>query len=377
MTWLFRLAAAMLLPVNRRARGSRLRLVGSVFLPGDLTAEGTLVGGISGIDHDPATGRWLLATDDRSTDAPARFYTASLELAGGRVGGVHVSGVVTLRRFDGEPYPTHGSPGRVPDIESIRVDPRRGEVWYITEGDGPKGLAPLLAVATPEGLFSRSIPLPRMFDLTPERTTGPRHNQAFEALAFAPDGSFWICLEGPMYEDGEPPAKSHGAPVRLTNLDRTGQVLRQVVYDLEPMRRAGRRFELAGVSEILAITDDRLLVIEREATIGVVPFPRFSVRIFEIDVGDASDVQHVDSLRGAAYGAVSKRLLLDMTWRNAGIVANVEGMAFGPALANGNRTLMLVTDNNQIPLLPTQVSVFEFRDPDLLADGPERPGRLT
>ncbi len=362
MRWGFAALSAILLPLHRRQPASGLRLIGSRFLPGDLMIDDTLVGGLSGIDYDPVTRRWVMVTDDRSSDAPARFYDAEIAFTGSRLTSVTVFGSVTLLKADGEPYPTFGSPGRVPDIESIRVDPASGEIWYITEGDGPKGLAPILEVATRDGRFVRRVSLPRMFDLSNDRTSGPRHNQAFESLALSLDGSVWICLEGPMYEDGDPPTTTRPAPVRLTNLDRQGNVLRQVVYELEPLRRAGSRFQLAGVSEIIAIDDDRLLAVEREATIGRLHLPRFAVRIFEIDVSQATDIQHIASLRSRSYRPARKRLVLDLDWRNAGLVTNVEGMAFGPALDNGHRTLVLVTDNNQIALLPTQVIAFEILD---------------
>lgn len=131
------------------------------------------------------------------------------------------------------------------------------------------------------------------------------------------------------------------------------------------MRRSGSRFELAGVSEILALDNGRLLVVEREATIGCVPFPRFTVRLFAIDVWGATDVQRVGSLSGAADVPMRKRLVLDLNWRNTGPVTNVEGMAFGPALDNGHRTLALITDNNQIGLLSTHLMVFEILDASL------------
>ena len=60
--------------------------------------------------------------------------------------------------------------------------------------------------------------------------------------------------------------------------------------------------------------------------------------------------------------------MLDLGWRNAGLVTNVEGLAFGPALDNGHRTLALIADNNLIPLLPSQLMVFEVLDPGLVGN---------
>lgn len=40
-------------------------------------------------------------------------------------------------------------------------------------------------------------------------------------------------------------------------------------------------------------------------------------------------------------------------------IDNVEGITFGPKLANGNQSLVLVTDNNFSDKQKTQVLVFE------------------
>jgi hypothetical protein len=42
-------------------------------------------------------------------------------------------------------------------------------------------------------------------------------------------------------------------------------------------------------------------------------------------------------------------------------VDNLEGMTFGPALPNGKRSLVLVSDNNFNPLQLTQFLAFEVQ----------------
>ncbi len=53
MTRVFAVVSGLLLPVNQRQTDSGLHLLGSRFLPGDLKVDGTLAGGLSGIDYDP------------------------------------------------------------------------------------------------------------------------------------------------------------------------------------------------------------------------------------------------------------------------------------------------------------------------------------
>lgn len=41
-------------------------------------------------------------------------------------------------------------------------------------------------------------------------------------------------------------------------------------------------------------------------------------------------------------------------------VDNIEGVTFGPLLPNGNKTLLLVADNNFNPIQKSQVLLFEI-----------------
>lgn len=57
-----------------------LTSLGVHFLPGWMTLDDAPVGGLSGIDFDEAFGRWVLVTDDRSSEFPARAYDAAIEV---------------------------------------------------------------------------------------------------------------------------------------------------------------------------------------------------------------------------------------------------------------------------------------------------------
>lgn len=116
---------------------------------------------------------------------------------------------------------------------------------------------------------------------------------------------------------------------------------------------------VAGVSEILAIDDARLLVLERQAVerFGVLDF---TVRSCEAVLTGATDVRTVDALPGATYTPVTKRLLADLGKLGIGLVTNFEGICWGPRLANGHRSLMLVTaDNNHVTILPSQLLALD------------------
>ncbi len=128
-----------------------LRFIGAVTVPNDQTIDGTLVGGLSGIDYDPAADLWYLISDDKSDKNPARFYTAKLSFDKARFASVEIDHAVTLLQADGQPYPNAKAGGDVPDPESIRRDPETGNLWWATEGDRKLGLSPFLRVAAPDG----------------------------------------------------------------------------------------------------------------------------------------------------------------------------------------------------------------------------------
>ena len=103
----------------------------------------------------------------------------------------------------------------------------------------------------------------------------------------------------------------------------------------------------------------RMLVLERSGAQGEDGAFRYQIRLFEADVGDATDIRTVPSLSTARYVPARKRLLLDLN-AAVGTPGNLEGMAWGPQLASGKRTLVLVSDNNFAPGLPTQFFAFEY-----------------
>ena len=57
-----------------------LRFLGATNVPNEAEVDGTLVGGLSGIDYDPVSQEWAIISDDKSDHAPARFYLARFQI---------------------------------------------------------------------------------------------------------------------------------------------------------------------------------------------------------------------------------------------------------------------------------------------------------
>ena len=66
-----------------------LRFLGAANISNDTEVDGTLVGGLSGLDYDPVSGKWAIISDDKSDHAPARFYLARIALDRGALPVVH------------------------------------------------------------------------------------------------------------------------------------------------------------------------------------------------------------------------------------------------------------------------------------------------
>jgi hypothetical protein len=345
---------------------SQLRLIGEQRLPWRQSFDGTMVGGLSGIDYDAVHGDWVIISDDRSDHNPARYYRARLNYDDKAFTSITLNAVVTLRQPDGSAYPSRKQfakeGGVVSDLESLRVDPRDASIWYSSEGDVDLGLNPFVRRAAPDGRFRSELPLPALFTVDKAKRFGPRDNQSFEGLSFAPDGnSLWVSLEGPMYQDGPVPDTTHGALNRITHFTRDGKVLGQFVYPLGALPAAPGKGKYAdnGISEMLAIGPTRLLTLERAGVENDAGVFHTYVRIYEIDTHGATDVSTLPTLVGASFRPAGKRLVLDLNAIGLPKVDNLEGMAFGPVLPNGHASLVLISDDNFSDKQVTQVLVFE------------------
>jgi hypothetical protein len=344
-----------------------LRFIGEQRIPLKLEVEGTTAGGFSGIDYDPASQTWFIESDDRSNINSARFYTAKLDYDASAFRSVTLTGVRFFRQADGSVYPGPAKGGDVPDIETIRVDPLDGSIWYASEGDRRYGLNPWLRHATREGALLGEMPLPENFKVWKDAERGSRNNLSLEGLTFAPDGkSLWLSLEAPLYEDGPEPTPLHGAVTRITRFARDGKVLGQYGYQIDAIPAAPAPGKAAdnGVSEILAVNSHELLVLERAAAQGADGLYTNYVRVYAMDIEGATDVQGLPALAGASFTPARKRLVLDLNTLGLPALDNVEGISWGPLLANGRRSLVLISDDNFGKNQVTQLLLFEVRSAD-------------
>jgi hypothetical protein len=339
----------------------RLRLLGETTLPHKMQFKGTPVGGLSAIDFDPRSGLWVTLSDDRSELAPARFYTLRIDVREAALG-VELLDAVTLRAANGQPYPPRQSRGDVVDPEGMRLLPGGRGVLWTSEGDGTIGQPPALREARIDGTYVRDFDVPAMFHFAARPGQGPRNNLTFEGVALTPDArTVWVGMENALQQDGPMPGVGRpGGPCRFTAFDlASGRAVRQVAYLPDAVPHAptipGAPAD-NGVSEILMADADRMLVLERAFMFGI----GTSLRIYEIDTRDASDTLAEPQLREGSFRPAIKRLVADFAQLGLARLDNTEGMCWGPALPNGHRTLVVVSDDNFRREQVTQFAAFEY-----------------
>lgn len=323
-----------------------LKLLASFEVPQGTAVDGAPFGGISGIDYDRRAGEWLMISDDRSDKAPARVFVGWMDAKG-----LTVTRQVPLRREDGSTFPSSTGVGERADAEALRIDPLNGDLLWTTEGDASRGFDPAVRRMDRESKARGSIPTPFRF------SQGARPNLTLEGLSFSPDGRWlWLSMEAPLVQDGPVSSVAAGGLTRITRLDRQGKVAVQYAYRLDPIQAAPARRGDNGISEILALDDHRLLVLERSGVEDATGRFAYHCRLYVVDTRGARDVAGRERL-DAAVRPLSKRLVMNFD-RLAGVpTSNLEAMAWGPE-RDGRRTLVLMSDDNFDSAAPTRVVLF-------------------
>lgn len=214
------------------------------------------------------------------------------------------------------------------------------------------------------------LPLPKVFG-----NKNTRLNRGFEALTGKPDHSeLWTANEDALVNDG--PSASRKAPsiVRLLRYklaDGKATAMEQLAYPVDPVHadQDGSRSPDSGLTDLAELDDGTLLALERSCIWNKNPLaeqmkslrdlPSMENRIYLIDRAGATDISAIDSLKGAKYEPVKKKLL----WSATNTLDNTEGMALGPATAHG-RILLVVCDNQEGEtkgVLGTRILAFELR----------------
>jgi hypothetical protein len=166
--------------------------------------------------------------------------------------------------------------------------------------------------------------------------------------------------EAALAQDGPAATPTNGSIARLLRFRLgSGQVDRTFVYPVDSVAAVPvppNAFSVNGLVELLPLNNQFLLAMERSFSVGV----GNSVALHLVGLPGADDVSGLDSLIGADAESVTKTEVLDLNTLGLAL-DNLEGMTFGPRLADGRRSLLIVSDNNFTPGQVSQFLLFAVR----------------
>jgi hypothetical protein len=306
--------------------------------------DGLDVGGLSAIVW--AGGDTYYTLVDGQAKTPARLFELSFQVTAegvaplpGRTAGEVARAAIRLDGLD----------DRTLDGEGLAITP---EKTFLVASE----IEPSIREVSREGKVLGMLPVPELFLAEKGRPDGRgiRGNLGFESLALSAQGTtLWTANERPLQQDLADDSKTVPGPVRLLRYTRHAEGFvpgPQYVYPVGGIAHPGPGFALNGLSELSVLPDGSLLALEREFTTA----RGMRIRLYQVGTAGATDVSGFEALAGAAYRPVTKSLLYDFL-RSGFTPDNLEGITWGPDLADGDRTLVLVSDDNFEPLQQTQL----------------------
>lgn len=370
----FLLLSTLILTTDCCTADDGIQLIGSASIPGyslDLSADTrklengepvSRLGGFSALDYSPQT-QLLAALSDRGPDDgavsyPCRFQLFALKVNPDQNPVVSLALRHTTLLTDSSGKPLNGrstilaadsQQGRRFDPEGFRfgTDGR----CFISDEYGPE-----IVEFNSAGREIRSLPLPRYLKVTSpdgdkkvetaSNSSGRASNRGMECLAIAPDGKhLYGLMQGPLIQDGQrQDGKIVGTHCRLLKLTLQGELEAEYLYTMDSPDN--------GNSEILALPNGKLLVLERDGNQGEKAAHR---KLITVDVSAATNIAGIATLPGNPVQhniqPTTRTVLLDLLdprWKLAGknMPEKIEGLCLGPVLPDGRQTLILSTDND-------------------------------
>jgi 3-phytase len=332
---------------------TELQFLGQQIIPTGTQFQGTQFGGLSGLAFDERRGVFYAFSDDQVN---VRFYTLRIDVSSG-VPAVQIVAVTTIRDATGQPF----APQTV-DPEGLALT-KDDTLVLTSEGFAVRLIDPWVREFSLDGRQLRALPVPGAFLPNAAGTRGVRQNLGFESAGTPPNGRFvFTGTENALAQDGPPATLAAGSPARLLRYNlQTGTLDRQYVYSTDPIAEPpvpSTQFAVNGLVELLPLNNQFLLAMERSFSVGA-PGTGNTIKLYRVALPGADDVNGFDSLATLLddLQPVAKALLLDLDTLGLPL-DNVEGMAFGPTLPDGRRSLVLVSDNNFAPAQFTQFLLF-------------------
>ncbi|MDT0295599.1 esterase-like activity of phytase family protein [Mesonia ostreae] len=334
----------------------KLRFLDEHIIPEDATLSNTKIGGLSGIAKKG--DEYYMVCDDPNNP---RIYKTRLYTSKRKVDSLIFKEVILLDKPDSSLKNSHL------DLEDFMITPTEKDFIVVSEGSINNAKDPSILQYNQQGKLINKYDIPSQFKAHSE--SKPRNNGVLEGITVSTDQQgFWVANELPLEADGPKP-KLYGtkSPVRFTYYDfENTKPQKQFTYPLGRIRKIPfLPFYLNGLTDILALDKNRFLVLERAFSAGR-GRKAHNVHIYEYVVYESENTLDKKSVRGLAKPNTEKNLVLDLEdirkFLTNNTIDNLEGFCYGPRLENGNKTLLLISDNNFSSFMPqlNQLLWFEI-----------------
>ena len=179
-------------------------------------------------------------------------------------------------------------------------------------------------------------------------------NYNFESLAFVSVRQYlWTIPESTLRKDGQPATPQNGLAnqLRLMRLDwgKLSRYMTTYAYQMDqPSTHKKADIYVMGVSELCALPDGQLLVLEREAFIPKIKIGAFcKCKLYLINPLNSEEFSMKEKF-SSDTPFLKKRLLTE--WKTGLSLskrsfANYEGMCLGPKLEDGSQVVILLSDS--------------------------------
>ncbi|MCF0159927.1 MAG: esterase-like activity of phytase family protein [Bacteroidaceae bacterium] len=284
---------------------------------------------------------YAVVSDKERTDGYIPFII-DMNLESGKL-----ESVVRFDKLQGNPKPRYGLGGQytVRDCEGITYFPSNNSFFIAGEGD--QRILEYDAYGVPTG---RELAVPKEFALEQIHK-----NYGFESLTYSPETHrFWCTTESQLKTDGQPAGPECPDTENLLRLQSFGddlQPLEQYAYKMDKCHAKERKSIYAyGVSEMVAMPDGRLLVMEREFYVTERYAGSYVIhKLYLVNPKECTPITFADRAEDLGEEQILKKELVTRFKTELNLnrmnLANYEGMCLGPKLNDGRQTLLMINDS--------------------------------
>lgn len=344
----------------------RLEYVGETSITTGTKFNRATIGGLSGIVWAEKDGTLYALSDDKGRAGEPRFFAFDLKIDKKTITltAKNVSFITGLPLQDGK------KPGLDPE-GLVRLP--SGDFLISSEGnnDAKPREMPRIFRVNADGAWKQDLPVPDKYlpETTGQQKKGIQNNSAFEGLTSFADGKFvYTAIESALMQDTATGEEANGDWIRILKYEDKGQEgykpVSEYAYRIDAFKDNDQGKEVyRGVSEILALSESKMIVLERGVRLFSKNLWAQTVALYLADLSKGSDVTGLNKLADGKFTPVDKVKLIDFETdlikeRGTKTIQNFEALAWGPRLADGRRSLLVMADNNFSKKEITELIVF-------------------